>query len=124
MTPHLTAIALGGAAGAVCRFGVNLLLVRAFGVHSSWGTLLVNLLGCLLAGLFLGAGVAAGSLRHSGVVVGFLGAFTTFSAFGLDCVMLAENRHYAAAAGYLVGNVAGGLGAAWAGIAAARALVG
>jgi CrcB protein len=96
--------------------------VRALGAHSALGTLLVNLAGCLLVGFCMGAGIVAGSVRHAAVVVGFLGALTTFSAFSLDVVLFLENRQPSAALAYVGGNLLGGLAAVAAGLSLGRAL--
>jgi len=86
-------VALGGAAGASARYGLSLLLAS----HASrlpLGTLMANGLGCLLAGfitaLYLQRGLPAGAAQLL-LVTGFLGGFTTFSAFSVETLRLAES---------------------------------
>ena len=105
-------VAAGGACGAVLRYGAQAL---ASGADFPWGTLFVNLGGCLAIGLAIGA--FAGTTWFEGVgrpllVAGVLGAFTTFSAFSMDAVLLAEEGRIASAGAYVLGSVAGCLAAA------------
>ena len=76
------------------------------------GTLLVNLAGCLAIGLVVGAFARAGALSQEWrlfLVVGLLGGFTTFSAFGLETLALLRRGETAWAAGYVLASVAGGV---------------
>lgn len=105
-------VAAGGACGAVLRFGVQEL---ASGAVFPWGTLLVNLAGCLAIGLLVGAFAGTTWFEATGralLVAGVLGGFTTFSAFSIDTVLLLEQGCVAGAAGYVFGSVAGCLTAA------------
>lgn len=112
------AVALGGALGAMGRFAVNAAIFPAFGGRLPIGTLVVNVLGSILMGLcyvlIIERGVLPAELRNL-LMVGFLGAFTTFSTFSLDTLALWQNGHLALAAAYVVLNVvlclAGTLGA-------------
>ena len=87
-------VAAGGATGALARYGAGLLVARLPGKPMPLATLAVNLVGCLIIGMvgqYLSGHSPAGSpaLRY-GVVIGFLGALTTFSAFGWDSVELLQ----------------------------------
>lgn len=121
MTP-LTAcmlVAAGGAAGSVCRFlGAGLLDGRLGGLPV--GTLAVNVAGCLLIGL------AAGWIDRPWVkpllMTGFLGGFTTFSAFSLQTLDLVQKDRWLAAGGYVAASLALCLAAVWAGWTLGRAL--
>ncbi|MEH6468150.1 MAG: fluoride efflux transporter CrcB [Porticoccus sp.] len=112
------AVALGGALGAMGRFGVNAVIFPVLGGRFPIGTLVVNVGGSVLMGLFyvliIERGVLPAELRNL-LMVGFLGAFTTFSTFSLDTLALWQNGHFALAAVYVVLNVvlclAGTLGA-------------
>jgi protein CrcB len=101
-------VALGGAAGSLARHGVGLALAGAAGFP--WGTLLVNWLGSALIGIAFGLGL--GGEARLLLVTGFLGGFTTFSAFSLEAAVLAE-RSAPLAALYVVASVAGGLLLFW-----------
>ena len=112
-------IALAGAAGTLARYGVG----AAIGRRSDGfpvATLLVNLVGCLalgfLVGLFTHRLQVADDVRI-GLTVGFLGAFTTFSTFGLESVRLISDGASVMAGVYVAASVLGGLTAAWAGLA-------
>jgi len=80
-------VGIAGAAGAVSRYGVGLLAERSFGGHFAFGTLLVNVLGCLALGFLLELDRGTTLVTHPVrmlLAVGFLGAFTTFSTFGYE----------------------------------------
>lgn len=82
----LLLIGAGGAAGALLRYAVSGLAYRFLGETFPWGTLVVNVLGCFLIGL-LWAGAERTALSpalHVFVFTGVLGAFTTFSTYGLE----------------------------------------
>ena len=110
-------VAIGGALGALTRFGIAELTVR---LHASSipnlgrgfpiATLLANLVGCFLIGVLLGSGRAdsSESLRY-GFGVGFLGALTTFSTFSAETITEIHNGHWAAAISYLLISLTGGL---------------
>jgi fluoride exporter len=90
---RLILIALGGAIGALLRYGVSTWFVR--GIPA--GTLLVNVVGCLLIGLFMGAAIERHWLSHHVrlfFVTGFLGALTTFSTFGWETFSFAEKKDF------------------------------
>ena len=113
----LALIFVGSGLGGTCRYGLGALVYRLSGSTFPYGTLIVNLLGCLLAG-FLAALFAGQPLREEiriTLTVGFLGGFTTFSAFGLDTLNLAQQGHHAKAATYVLASVLGGLHCAWLG---------
>ena len=82
------AVGLGGALGAMARFGVSNWVMRLTAGTFPWGTLVVNVCGSLLLGLLMGfAGGARGPIPPTLQTlfgVGFCGAFTTFSTFSYD----------------------------------------
>ncbi len=122
---HLLFIALGGAVGAVARYGLSTT------VHSLWsgawplGTLLVNGGGSLLIGMvfvLLERSVLHGDWR-SVLMVGFLGAFTTFSTFSLETVELWMRGSTGTAIAYALGSTCVCVAAAAIGIVLTRGLL-
>jgi len=122
----IIAIAAGGAAGALGRYGMQALALRLFGAGFPYGTLIVNVAGSFLMGLlahwFLVRGVSA-EVR-SLVLVGCLGALTTFSTFSLDAAALYQRGELGAAAAYVILSVMLSIGALFAGLALSRSIVG
>ena len=85
--------------------------------------MIVNLLGCLLIGVLYGLWLERpefSPLLRQTLVVGFLGAFTTFSTFSLDTLRLLENGEGLLALAYILLSVCVGLLATWAGLSLAR----
>lgn len=115
-------IALGGALGAVARFGVSLAAARALGPSLPWGTFLVNVLGSICLGALMEASLQAEWSPQLKVLLttGFLGAFTTFSTFSVETVRLVERGDLGFALGSVLGNGVLGIGGAFLGILAAR----
>tara|TARA_R110001599_G_scaffold353866_1_gene600910 strand:- start:33086 stop:33463 length:378 start_codon:yes stop_codon:yes gene_type:complete len=123
---YLMFIALGGASGAVARY------LLASWAHRLWegqlpvGTLLVNVLGSFTIGI-LYVLLAEKLLMHQDwrgvLMVGFLGAFTTFSTFSLETIILLEGGHLTHALGYMLASVTLCVLMAGVGIHLTRALV-
>ena len=113
-------VAAGGALGALARWGLGLGAARWTAGGFPVGTWLANVAGCFLIGLALPL-VADDRLRL-GLVVGFLGAFTTFSTYSADTLALWEDGRVALAAANAAGSVVAGLVAVALGLAAGRAL--
>jgi CrcB protein len=128
--PELLVVALGGALGAVCRWQVGGWAQRHWIGHATWGhlplgTLVVNVIGCLILGALAGVTAEAVPPRwRLAVGTGFLGSFTTFSTFGVETVRLAQDGMPMVAAANLALQLGCGLGAAMAGMALGRALAG
>lgn len=117
------AIALGGALGAVARFWLHGAVQRFNEGAFPLGTFVVNLIGSFLIGVVFVVLVEKsqlGELWRPFVVVGFLGAMTTFSTFSLDALLLFEQGHYNTALFYLASSVAVCLFAAFAGMQLTR----
>lgn len=112
------AIGLGGAVGAVARHLLNSAVQGRFTLFPV-GIFAVNAIGCLaigvLAGLIAAGRAPLGELARLFLVVGVLGGFTTFSAFGLDTLVLARGGHTALAVANAFGQLACGLLAVWIG---------
>lgn len=121
MQPLLLVMA-GGAVGAGARHLVGRTTVTLFGPAFPWGTLTVNLVGGLLMGLLAGTLARTGGSESWRLLLGtgVLGGFTTFSAFSLDVVTIAERGQLGLAALYILGSVAGAIVALVGGLALAR----
>ena len=122
---HLFLVMLGGAFGAGARHLVGRCTLLWFGPGYPLGTLAVNVAGGFAMGIAAAAlarlGTGGEQLRLL-VATGFLGGFTTFSAFSLDVVAMAERGDLAAAAGYVLLSVVGAIAALIAGLGLVRAL--
>ena len=122
---QLIAVAAGGACGALMRFwvstGVYALLGRAF----PWGTLAVNVLGSLLMGFLSVYLIERANLSpewRAAILVGFLGAFTTFSTFSLETFNLIDDGALLRATINMAGSVLLCVFAAWMGVILGRSL--
>jgi CrcB protein len=103
----LFAVAVGGALGALARFGASNWVHGVAGTAFPWGTMVVNVSGSFLFGLlyrWLESTTATPALR-AGVLIGLLGAFTTFSTFSYEAVVLVRDGQYGRALVYVVGSV-------------------
>lgn len=121
---HLLLIGMGGALGAMARHGVNMAAFRLLGPDWPWGTFAVNVLGGFLIGVLVGWLAHAGrpdatELRYV-LGVGFLGAFTTMSAFSLDVVLMWERRELVSASLYAGSTVFASVAAVVAGLLVMR----
>ena len=89
----LLAVALGGALGAVFRYGAVTVSALLLGRQFPWGTLLVNVLGSLLMGMLfvlIAERFPLAVVWRNFVLVGVLGGFTTFSAFSMETLLLLQ----------------------------------
>jgi CrcB protein len=105
------AIALGGALGALGRYGVVVLAGRYASRDYPYGTLIVNVLGSFLLGLLVGSGFGPGEPWAAFLGPGLLGAFTTFSTFALDAVTLSRRKALGPALLYVLATLLPGLSA-------------
>ncbi len=111
-------VVLGAAAGAPLRYFLGSRIQERTGGAFPWGTLVVNVSGCLLVGFILGLAEARGSLSREArllLVTGFLGSYTTFSAFGWETYSLARADDIARAVVNVAASFVLGLAAVWAG---------
>lgn len=120
---QLLAIAAGGSVGAVLRFWVSNAVYAWLGRSFPYGTLAVNVVGSLLMGLlfvlFLER-IALGTEWRTGILVGVLGAFTTFSTFSMETLMLFEEGKMGVAMVNILISVSACIAAAWLGMAIGR----
>ena len=122
---HLVLIGLGGFAGAVTRYLVEGLISGATGGGFPWGTLAVNVSGSFLLGLLFALTAERAILPadiRGPVMIGFIGAYTTFSTLMLESWGLIEGGSYLPALANLGGSVIVGLVALAAGLVIGRAI--
>ena len=109
MTPKILAcIAAGGAVGAVGRYVVSSHVSGLFGTHFPFGTLAVNIIGTLILGILVAVAGETWSQTpalRAFLVVGVLGAFTTFSLFSHELFVFVERGDYGIAAFYATSSV-------------------
>ncbi len=117
------AVAVGGAAGCLCRYMVQ--QMPLLGADRSWPTLAVNIAGCLLIG------IVATLIDHRGsfpllrlmLVTGFLGGLTTYSTFTLDAATMVRAGRLLKAFGYVAVTLLSGFAAYACGLLLARTLI-
>ena len=118
-------VGIGGFLGASARYLLGGAIYRWLPATFPWATLVINVTGCFGIG-FLAVLVEERMLLGPGarlfLMVGILGGYTTFSTFGYETIALVRESSFAAAAVNVLGQVALGLVAVWAGAAAARVL--
>ncbi|MBX4892525.1 fluoride efflux transporter CrcB [Rhizobium bangladeshense] len=119
-------VAVGGAIGSLLRYFVGQWALRLMGPAFPWGTLAVNVVGCFVIGVL--AELIARKFNASLelrllLITGFLGGFTTFSAFSLDAISLFERGEAVAGGIYVAASVGLSMVAVFAGLAIMRALV-
>jgi fluoride exporter len=107
------AISLGAIAGALIRYYLNLWFAKNFENSFPYGTLFINLTGCLVMGYFstllLEKIVNISIELKLLVTVGFLGSYTTFSTYGLEVYLLIQKGYLAAALSYWLGSAVLGI---------------
>ena len=104
----ILAVAAGGALGSVARYLVGIASTRAFGLSFPWGTLIINVAGSFLIGVFVEIFALKADLPQEARVfltVGICGGFTTFSTFSLDAYVLMQRGEWLPAAAYVVASV-------------------
>lgn len=120
----LLLVGSGGFFGSAARFALGGLVHRLIpSAVFPWGTLVVNVSGCLLIGLLFGLGDSRQLLTPETrlfLLVGVLGGFTTFSTFGLESINLLRDGESLRALTYVLLHVFVGLGSVWAGYVLTR----
>ena len=119
----MLAVAVGGAIGACTRYLVSGWAAGRFGAEFPMGTLIVNIVGCFIIGVFLTLTterLIVSPYWRLVVAVGFLGGLTTFSSFGYETLRLVEEADILPAFLNVALNLGVGLGATWLGIVGAR----
>jgi len=123
-------VVLGSALGGLARYWLAALVTALTGPGFPWGTLLINVIGGFVIGLFAAAlgdrGLFSHALAANGrsiggvdlrafVMIGLCGGFTTFSSFSLQSLELLQAGRYGPALAYMAGSVLACLAAVWAG---------
>ncbi|MFL9609731.1 fluoride efflux transporter CrcB [Methylobacillus sp. Pita2] len=117
-------VALGGAIGSVARFKLSGLVLRySLDWRFPFPTFTVNIIGCLVIGILAGLASREGFISADMRVLlftGLVGGFTTFSAFGLETMVLLREGHVGIAAAYVVASIVVGLAVMWLGFELAK----
>jgi len=116
-------VSLGAIVGANSRYLIGLWAAERFGVSFPYGTMIVNITGCFLIGVFNGLGEMGLAIPPNVrllFTVGFLGAYTTFSSFGFESISLLRVSGFLAASLNITINVVVGLAAVVLGLYVAR----
>lgn len=124
MIADLVAVAGGGALGSVFRYALINWVARMLGREFPYGTLVVNVLGSLLMGVlfvYLAERLHLPAVWRNLAIVGFLGGFTTFSAFSMETLVLLQHRPWLALLNILL-SVTLCLAVAWLGAHLAQRL--
>jgi CrcB protein len=124
-------VAIGGALGAMARFGLNVLLQRD--IAFPWGTLAANLSGCLLMGIIAQLVATSAWFNDAGVIpdqyrllfaIGFCGSFTTLSALVMELHTMLQRSDLLNSFAYLMATMIGGFACFYAGFMLTRILRG
>ncbi len=119
------AIAFAGALGALARYGLAVAITRRTKSDFPWGTFVVNVTGAFVLGLVFSLTAErwnAPDWLRSALIVGFLGAYTTFSTLSFETYRLAADKALGLAAANIFGSCAAGLVAVYLGVVLGRAI--
>ena len=122
---QVIAIAIGGAAGSVLRYWMSTAVYSLLGRAFPYGTLAVNVLGCLLMGVLFVLFVerlSSDGIWRAAILIGVLGGFTTFSAFSMETFNLIEEGAVLKALLNMSASLVLCIGATWAGVILGRQL--
>ncbi|MEW5826511.1 MAG: CrcB family protein [Candidatus Bipolaricaulota bacterium] len=125
MGQKLLLLGIAGALGTLSRYALGGIVQRIAGGSFPWGTLAVNGLGCLLFGLFWACATERFAVGHevrTVILVGFLGAFTTFSSFVAEFGQMALGAEWLRGAAYVLAQNVLGFASFFVGMAVGRAL--
>jgi CrcB protein len=117
---------IGGGLGSVARYAMMRAIGRVMGTAFPWHTLGVNMLGAVMIGAlseFFALKVSGVDQARLLLVTGFVGGFTTFSAFSLDGALMWEKGDYMALVAYVAASVIGTIVAVFCGGAAVKAVL-
>jgi CrcB protein len=125
MWPKIALIAVAGTVGTLSRYWLSGFMHRMFGADFAYGTLTVNVIGCLLFGLVWALAeerMAISVLARTIILVGFMGAFTTFSTFAFETMNYVKDSQYMLAFLNVAANCLLGFAAIVSGVWIARVL--
>ena len=120
---QILAIAAGGAVGSVLRYGLSTWVHALLGRGFPYGTLAVNVLGCLAMGVLfvlLVERMGESAVWRAGLLIGVLGGFTTFSTFSIETFNLIEQGAWVRAVANMSGSLVLCVGATWIGVMLGR----
>lgn len=120
---QVLAIAAGGAAGSVLRFWLSTWVHSFAGRSFPYGTLAVNVLGCLAMGflfVLLVERLSGNTVLRAGILIGVLGGFTTFSSFSIETFNLIEQGAWLKSVANMAASLLLCVGATWAGVILGR----
>ncbi len=117
----------GGALGVGARMALSSFIAGRFGELFPWGTIVVNISGCFVIGLFAGLSGPDGPLFlppwvRQFVMLGLLGGYTTYSSFSLQTILLLQDGQFSAALGNIFGTLLLCLAATWSGLFLAQVI--
>lgn len=118
-------VGLGGALGAIARYALGMWVYEHMGTRFPYGTFTINVTGCFIIGLTLtiiDLHLGLPEAWRLAVIVGFIGAYTTFSTFEYETVRAVQHGNAVVGLLYLVVSVVAGYAAVWLGTAAGRAV--
>ena len=118
---------LGAGFGGLLRYWLGGLIQMLWGPSFPIGTMVVNVTGCLAMGFLATSWTGPVLIREeyrAGVLIGVLGAYTTFSSFGRETMELARDGEWARVCVYVLGSVALSLAGVWLGAALANRIYG
>jgi CrcB protein len=122
---NYVAVALGGAFGCCARLGINQIVHERFGQAFPLATLIINVSGCLAMGFlffYTLEQLSMSPVMRLAIITGVLGGFTTFSAFGIETLLLVQDNKLNQAVLYVTLSVVLGLAAVFTGAWLARSL--
>jgi len=116
-------VAVGGSIGATTRYLVSTWAAERFGTDFPYGTLIVNVVGCFIIGVFMTLAterMIVSPYWRLLITVGFVGGLTTFSSYSYETFKLLQEADVLMAMSNLLGNLIIGFFTTWLGISAAR----
>ncbi|KKL17840.1 hypothetical protein LCGC14_2481510 [marine sediment metagenome] len=125
MIQKLLLLAMAGALGTLARYGLARAVQRMIGMELVWGTLAVNVIGCFAFGLIMALASGRASITPEAriiILVGFMGAFTTFSTFIFETNQLLDQARWLHAAGSVILHNTVGILVLFAGLALGRSI--